>query len=578
MRTLKLVNESSGCVEDAVEGMCLSNPNISRLKGLNVLVRSDIATIKDQQVTLISGGGSGHEPAHAGYIGEGMLAGAVLGNVFASPPVHAILAAIRVCAGKKGVLLIIKNYTGDRLNFGMALERARAEGFKVQMVVVDDDRALPPGKGITGARGVAGTIFVHKVAGAEAQRPGSTLESVSLLAETTISSLGSYGVALSLCTVPGSAPNNRLMGGNKMEVGLGIHAEPGDLRSVDPATASLSKDIVSEMLDKICGNSSEDLQEGNQDIAVMLNNLGGTSELEMLVVVKDLLSQLAERKFRVRRCYVGSFMTSLDMAGMSVTILRLERDPLNSLLPLLDSPTDVKAWKPSLELWGAAREEISHVTGEHAKPQGGGKCESACFKLLVQICHVLCSAEATLNEYDAICGDGDCGRVVHAAASRILQQVDEGLFPEEMDRATFCFEVAEAVSVAMGGTSGAITEIMMRAMASYFATNETSSSGWVGALSEGVEAIRTYGGADLGMRTLLDALIPAVSALSTSEIDQSMIAAAAKAATEGMESTKSMDSSAGRANYVPQEQMYGTPDPGAYAVHLIFEAVRDHFL
>ena len=159
----KLINDAASCVNDAVEGLLLTDARLMRVGNLNILVRQDILQIRDTYVSIISGGGSGHEPAHAGFVGEGMLSAAVCGNVFASPSVSAIVAAIRVCGGKKGVLLVVKNYTGDRLNFGMAMEKAKQEGIACQMVIVDDDCALQKGKGITGGRGVAGTVFIHKV-------------------------------------------------------------------------------------------------------------------------------------------------------------------------------------------------------------------------------------------------------------------------------------------------------------------------------------------------------------------------------------------------------------------------------
>eukprot|EP00037_Helgoeca_nana_P030497 m.377545 g.377545 ORF g.377545 m.377545 type:complete len:239 (-) comp28206_c0_seq4:1591-2307(-) len=210
-----------------VAGVLATTPSLRKVVGHNVLVRADIETIRCTQVTLISGGGSGHEPAHAGYIGAGMLSAAVLGGMFASPSVGAILAAIRTCTvrGAPGCLLIVKNYTGDRLNFGLALEKARADGLDVEMVVVADDCALPRDKGITGRRGVAGTVFVHKVAGAAAET-GLPLDSVHAEAMSAADSVGTLGVALTTCTLPGQPVSDRLSG-SKIEIGLGIHGESG---------------------------------------------------------------------------------------------------------------------------------------------------------------------------------------------------------------------------------------------------------------------------------------------------------------------------------------------------------------
>lgn len=213
----KLINSPSGVVPDAVEGLLLTDSRLRRVSNLNIVVRSDIESAKQKYVSIISGGGAGHEPAHAGFIGEGMLSGAVFGNVFASPSVSAILAAIRVCSGPKGVLLVVKNYTGDKLNFGMAMEKARQEKINVKMVIVDDDCALPVGKGITGGRGVAGTVFVHKIAGAAAAA-GLSLEEVHTEAANSVKLIGTLGIALTTCTVPGAPSSQRLSGPRTYEV------------------------------------------------------------------------------------------------------------------------------------------------------------------------------------------------------------------------------------------------------------------------------------------------------------------------------------------------------------------------
>jgi dihydroxyacetone kinase len=340
------MNDHKTCVSEAVDGLLLTNSKLSVIEGESVVVRSDIHTVKQNQVTILSGGGSGHEPAHAGYIGDGMLSGAILGKVFASPSVSAILTAIRTCCGSKGLLIIIKNYTGDRLNFGMAIERAKTEGFKVEMVVVDDDCALDEGKGITGGRGVAGTIFVHKLAGCAAYH-NATLNEVYQIAYNTTRKVKTLGAALSVCTVPGCLPSNRL-DDSSIEMAIGIHAEPGQVMDVsrfktmetslsvsdpnndDDDEKGLSCFIASSILDKILGNEKKGIKsrsqvnnndENNNQIAVLINNLGGTSELEMSVFAKDVMNNLLKRNLKPVRCYIGSFMTSLEMAGVSVSIL-----------------------------------------------------------------------------------------------------------------------------------------------------------------------------------------------------------------------------------------------------------------
>ena len=227
MAAKKLVNAEGDVVEEMVQGILACHPNITRLEGTAVLLRADVEAVKASSVTLVSGGGSGHEPSHGGWLGAGMLTAAVCGGVFASPSVEAVLSAIRACAGPAGVLVIVKNYTGDRLNFGLACEQAKAEGIRCEMLIVGDDCAVMERDEdkIAGRRGIAGTVFVHKCAGAAAAA-GASLEQVLAVATAAEQSVGSVGVALDVCTLPGQPKNERL-GAADLEMGLGIHGEPG---------------------------------------------------------------------------------------------------------------------------------------------------------------------------------------------------------------------------------------------------------------------------------------------------------------------------------------------------------------
>jgi dihydroxyacetone kinase len=241
----KFINDPSEAVSEFIEGLLLQYPNrIRKLQNHNVLLSSDINYDK---VNILSGGGSGHEPSHAGWIAsKGMLTGAILGGIFASPSVSSILAAIRAVTqvrSGKGCLLIVKNYTGDRLNFGMACELANAEGRKCQMVVVADDAALERSKGVTGARGVAGTVFVHKVAGAAAQM-GLSLEEVAEAASHVSEKIGSLGVALDAVTIPGATSINNRLDGSTIEIGLGIHGEAGIRQSEMQSADELAEIMV----------------------------------------------------------------------------------------------------------------------------------------------------------------------------------------------------------------------------------------------------------------------------------------------------------------------------------------------
>lgn len=574
--TKKLINNPESCVPDMVEGMLLTG-SLKKVEGFNVVVRGDIEEIRKDRVTIISGGGSGHEPAHAGYIGKGMLSGAALGNVFASPSVATVLAAIRSVASPKGVLVIVKNYTGDRLNFGMAIEQARSEGILARMLVVEDDCALEPGKGITGGRGVCGTVFVHKVAGACAE-DGMSLDEVHEAAGRVADAMGTMGVAVSPCTLPGATATQAAaerLAGRTVEVGMGIHGEPGR-ETMDLPETQAADTLADIMLDAVLGKTTDAAAAGarlavskGDKVALMVNNLGATPALELLIVARRAAKALEERGLMLARAYVGSFMTSLDMGGVSMTVVRTSDD----VLRCLDKETTAPAWVPSAVLDTPRQHEIPYKPSAFAEKVSGGAPVLGASVILQVVCDKLVALEPQLTEYDTVCGDGDCGIVMKAGAKGVL--ADMALHKgNEGDAATFCTGIADSVGRSMGGTSGALLELALRAMAANFMSSSTSTTAttggadWSEAIAAGVQAMQFYGGATAGMRTMLDALVPAVAALRAGGGP----AAAAEAAAAGAEATKAMTSLAGRSNYIDAEKMKGTPDPGAAAMAEAFQA------
>ena len=556
----KFLNSAQSVVPDMVEGMLLTDASLGRIGSFQALVRRSHLAEDYPFVKIISGGGAGHEPAHAGFIGDGMLSAAILGNVFASPSVAAVLATLRTCRSSKGILLVVKNYTGDRINFGLAVEQARAEGISVRMLVVDDDCALAKDKGVTGGRGIAGTVLIHKVAAATAAE-GASLEEVYAAASEAVSRVGSMGVALTVCTVPGAQRSPRL-DGDVMEVGLGIHGEQGREQREFPIenNAALVADIMVEAV------MSRGVVNPGDRAALLLNNLGNTPAMEVYVVAREVMRRLAADGVAVERAYVGPFMTALDMAGVSLSLLRLSDD----LLRKLDAPTNAPHWVTSTPLKSA---DFSARIIPYDDPgmvvSGGGSCALA-VKVVEAVCRRIIELEPKLTEMDAVCGDGDCGLVMRAGALRVLDDLSSGKYSSAIensvvaDMATFCSLLAESVSCSMGGTSGGLLELMLRAMAS----NLRQDPSIVLALSKGVNAIQHYGRAERGMRTMLDAFIPAIEALQAGR----GVDAAADAATEGALLTAEMQSLAGRSNYLSADKIKGVPDPGAFAVAEAFNA------
>ena len=327
----KLINGVDNVVDEMLNGMIAAHPDyVARVPGTEVLVRTGAK--KTDKVVLISGGGSGHEPAHGGFVGEGMLDAAVAGAVFTSPTPDQVYEAIKASECGKGALLIIKNYTGDVMNFEMAAEMAEDEDIEVAKVVVADDVAVENSTWTTGRRGIAGTIFVHKIAGAKAEQ-GASLAEVKAVAEKVIANVRSMGMAIAPCTVPAVGKPSFELTEEEVEIGIGIHGEPGTHREkVSSANAT-----VDQLLDKIL---AEGIYNDGDEVAVMVNGMGGTPLSELYIANLEVANVLAGKGIKIAKTIVGNYMTSLDMEGFSISLLKLD----DELKALLEAPADTPAF------------------------------------------------------------------------------------------------------------------------------------------------------------------------------------------------------------------------------------------
>ncbi|MCT4563937.1 MAG: dihydroxyacetone kinase subunit DhaK [Maledivibacter sp.] len=326
----KIINNPENVVNEMLEGIVKAHPQyVKRVEGFDVLVRTNLR----EKVTLVSGGGSGHEPSHGGFVGEGMLDAAIAGEVFTSPTPDQVFEAVKAVDQGKGVLLVIKNYTGDVMNFEMAVELADAEGIKVESVVVNDDVAVEDSTYTTGRRGIAGTVFVHKIAGAAAEK-GLELTEVKRIAEKVIKNVRSMGMALTPCTIPAAGKPGFELSENEMEIGLGIHGEPGTHRD----EIKNAKEIAAHLMDKIL----KDMQiNENGEVAVLVNGLGGTPLMELYIINNEVDKILKERGIKTYKTMVGNYMTSIEMAGFSISLLRVDGE----LKELLDEKANTPAFK-----------------------------------------------------------------------------------------------------------------------------------------------------------------------------------------------------------------------------------------
>jgi len=533
----QFINARESIVTEAVEGLvAASGGKLARLDGfphIRVVVRNDWDKSK---VALISGGGSGHEPAHAGFVGEGMLTAAVCGDVFASPTVDAVLAGILAVTGPAGCLVIVKNYTGDRLNFGLAAERARQFGLNVDMVIVDDDVALPD---LPQARGIAGTLFVHKIAGALAEN-GADLQTVAAAARQAASRAKTIGLSLSTCTIPGSPKEDRIPAG-MAELGLGIHGEAG----TEQVAFADARGAVAAMVERLSAKMED------RPHVVLINNLGGTSVLEMSIILNEIRnSAIGPRIHHV----IGpaAMMTSLDMHGFSISIYPAD----DGEIALLKQHTPLVAWPRVSRLGSVAVQALPDgLTPVVPIPSNHGPTQ----EFLTTCCEVLIAAEADLNALDAKTGDGDTGSTLAGAARSLIGAMHR--LPLA-DHTQLYRAIGLELSQTMGGSSGVLLAIF------FAATGDAASSGLPmrEALNAGLRRMQEIGGAQPGDRTMVDALAPALEALPEG------LAAAAKAAREGADRTASMSkANAGRAAYLSARQLIGHPDPGAEAVARLFE-------
>uniref|UniRef100_A0A5S6ML97 Triokinase/FMN cyclase n=1 Tax=Xenopus tropicalis TaxID=8364 RepID=A0A5S6ML97_XENTR len=539
----KLLNSVPGCVDDALEGLICCSPGLRMLQGHRVILRADFEGVKGK-VALLSGGGSGHEPAHAGYVGRGMLTGAIAGPVFTSPPVGSIVAAIRTVAqaGAEGVLLIVKNYTGDRLNFGLALERARGEGTKVEMVVIGDDCAFSLPKK-AGRRGLCGTVVIHKIAGALAEE-GKSLKEILHILLLVFTPLGTLGVSLSPCSVPGAGPTFKLAP-DELELGLGIHGEAGVRRD----KMMSSDEVVKVMMDHMTDPSSQsrvELSPGDTVILVV-NNLGGLSCLELQIVASSAVHCLEGRGVQIQRAMVGSFMTALEMSGVSLTIMKCTPE----LLLLYGN--DICSM-------------ISCVLAMSVQVYS---------RVLGRVCLALLALEEELNDLDRAAGDGDCGSTHARAAHAIQNWMNSQQVPSHP--AKLLMALSQVLLEKMGGTSGALYSLFLTAAARPL-QSMSGPQAWASAMDDGIEAMKRFGGAEPGDRTMLDPLCAAagvLQSLRTPGCDlMQTLSLAVQRATEAADSTRHMTAGAGRASYIGSSSL-NRPDPGAVAVAAVLKGIME---
>jgi dihydroxyacetone kinase len=573
------INDPTHLVNSALESITLTNPNTAfDAKNKIIYLRPDAAK---PQVSIVSGGGSGHEPSFAAFVGPGLLSGAVAGTIFASPSAEQVRRCIleRV-ETSKGALVVVMNYTGDVLNFGMAVEKAKAAGLDVRMVVMGDDAGVGRKQGgKVGRRGIAGTVFIHKIAGALAAS-GASLDDVEKVARAVAENTVSIGSSLSHVHVPGrdAGEEDEELKKDETEIGMGIHNESGA-----EVTKSDLPETVKTMLRYMLDASDKDRGfievSGSDETVLLVNNLGGVSVLEMGGITTEVVKQL-EKDYGIKpaRIIAGTFMTSLNGLGFSISLLKVtDLGVGKSVLELLDAPSEAAGWSAAIssKTWSNRPSETREAgSGNRAENKPCGiSLDPSARKALAKALDKVIAAEADITKYDTVVGDGDCGIGLKRGAEGIKKYLDSNA--EQNDAALFVDGIVEVVESDMDGTSGALYAIFLNALAYGLRSQNGSGTAdakvWSKALDTAMKTLSEYTPARPGDRTLVDALEPFVEQLSrTSDVQK-----AAQAADEGAKKTKGMKASLGRTVYVGGSGYEDVPDPGAHGLAEFFTGLAE---
>ncbi|KZL82464.1 dihydroxyacetone kinase [Colletotrichum incanum] len=567
-------DEAEDLVLDALEGLVLTHSGLSLDKSKKSLWLTENDS---QKVSLLSGGGAGHEPAHAGFVGDGMLTAAVSGSIFASPSVAQILSGIGRVASPAGVLLIIKNYTGDVFHFHLAAEKAKASlGIPIEVLIVGDDVSVGRRKsGKVGRRGLAGTVLVHKILGAY-KETGASLTDVLKLGKTVTDNLVTVGASLEHVHIPGREAA-AASSGDQVELGMGIHNEPGcQVLKPRPPLPKLIDAMLTQLLDtNDLDRAFVDFSDA-KDVVVLINNLGGVSPLEFGGITAQVTNALAlgTRGLKLSRVISGTYMTSLNGPGFSITLLKATPE----ILKYIDASTDAIGWSysPRNETSGDVKQRLVE-SGESSHGSNGGsnsgvQLNTDVFKRVIsEAVKKINDAEPQITAHDTQVGDGDCGVTLARGAKAVLKYTESSSISDDAVRTTI--DLTNVIEDNMDGTSGAIYSIFFAALASELRKANTGVldlKAWAKVALGALEKLQQATPARQGDRTLIDALEPFVKILESS----GNVKEAVDAARKGVEATKGMAASLGRAVYVEESAWGKVPDPGAEGVLAILEGLE----
>lgn len=577
----KIMNTPQNAVLEMCGGIAQANPDVVLNPKYKIIRRREL---NKDKVMLISGGGSGHEPAHAGYVGEGMLDAAVCGDIFASPSQIQVYQAIKETAGSKGTLLIIKNYSGDVMNFTNAAVMAEEEGIPVVSVKVEDDIAVTDSLYTVGRRGVAGTVFVHKVAGAAAES-GLDLEEVQRIGQKAADNVRTIGAGYSSCTVPAAGVPTFELGEQEMEYGVGIHGEPGRSREHILSADELASRMISQL--------TEELKlESGAEVALLVNGFGSTPLQELYIMNYAVNRILSEKNICVYREFTGNYMTSIDMQGCSVSLMKID-DELKKYIDLpsyapyfrVEGPVTMSPFTPVEENKNDIPDQMKCEESWRIILKKGLTVQNVA-AMVSKMCCCILENEKEFCKLDSYAGDGDFGMSIAKGFTEVKREWPDLLDEHFSSVKEFLLSCSMIIMENCGGASGPVWGSAFRSAALAAGEKEILSLEDFALLMQNAAAgIQKMGkmafgrGAVLGDKTLIDALIPCAEAVwdAAKRCDswEKALKDGAEAAVCGAEKTKEIVARMGRAGTVGERSL-GYPDAGAYALGVIFTAIVDY--
>nr|WP_321443256.1 dihydroxyacetone kinase subunit DhaL [uncultured Cohaesibacter sp.] len=570
IKTKKLINEPEGIIAEAIEGMVLAHPDMLRVEGATGRAVVAVNGPRDGKVGIITGGGSGHEPMFAGYVGRGLADAAAVGNVFASPSPEHIMDAARAVDGGAGVLFLYGNYTGDVLNFDMAVEECIENGIPARSIAVNDDVASAPPERAEERRGVAGDFFVFKVAGAAAEE-GRSLNDCEAAARHALANTRSMGVALTACSLPQTGKPNFEIGHDEMEVGMGVHGEPGMRRG----PLKKADDVTDELLDTIL----EDMKlEKGDTVSVLVNGLGATGQLELYILHRRVAKRLEAMGVSIFKSWVGEYATSLEMAGASISLMKMDGD----LKKLLAAPCQT----PCLTISGVlaprgihTRRSVGPISNSNAIDRSKLIAEGAVTpdifrKAMLSVADAIAENRDWLSELDGVIGDGDHGVTMDIGWAAVRAKLSDGGDDTITELSN---QMAKAFLDAVGASTGPLYASAFKAAGAKVEDrlnlDAEAMVAWIDGICSG---ILSRGGASCGDKTMIDAWVPAVAhAKGALEGGADLLAcldAACEGALQGRDHTATIESNRGRSKKLGARSI-GHMDPGAASAHLILVAM-----